>query len=79
MNTTLSESKHKLEVRETGKYGKGVFAGALIKQGETIHVLSGKEIDETLCDQMISEGKLNNDDPLQNYIIKALSCSRITL
>lgn len=54
-----------LEVKETGKYGQGVFAKADFKAGEVIHVFGGvrfsaKEFVERLCS---GNGRL--DDPLQ--------------
>lgn len=55
----------KFEIKETKKYGKGVYAKELIKEGEIIYTLTGERINETDCDKMIEEGKISNDDPLQ--------------
>lgn len=56
---------HKLEVRETGIYGKGVFAGDDIKQGDVIKVLSGEIISFDECIQRIRRGEENQSDSLQ--------------
>lgn len=60
-----------LEVKDTGKYGRGVFAKEAIKKGETIYIFSGREIDGYECDNvLIPSGQLRNDDPLQIGIYK---------
>ncbi len=60
-----SFSDKKLIVKNTDKYGKGVFAGQDIKKGEIIHVLDGKKLTlKNLVDSVIS-GKENIDDPFQ--------------
>ncbi len=55
----------KFEIKNTKKYGVGVFATDLIKNGEIIFTLTGEKINEKDCDDMIAKGILNNDDPLQ--------------
>ncbi len=65
--------QNKFEIRDTKKYGNGVYAKRDIKKGEVIWVLDGKEISEYICDKMIADGLLSNDNPLQigmdNYLI----------
>lgn len=53
------------EIKDTHKYGRGVFAKRNFKKGETIWVLDGEEVSEVDCDQMVADGLVNNDDPLQ--------------
>lgn len=60
-----SKSSPKLEVRDTKKYGKGVFAGEDIKKGRIIHVLSGKKMDILDLVRRVNSDKENIDDPLQ--------------
>jgi len=55
----------KFEIKDTGKYNLGAFAKEFIKKGEIIHVLDGERVSEIVCDKMIEDGLLNNDDPLQ--------------
>jgi uncharacterized protein len=57
--------KNKFEIKDTGSYGRGVYATDFIKEGETIHVLSGERILEKDCDDMVAKGLIHNDDPLQ--------------
>ncbi len=55
----------RLVVKDTKKYGKGVFANAEIQNGEVIHVLSGERMDVgQLVDKVLS-GKENIDDACQ--------------
>jgi uncharacterized protein len=55
----------KLITKDTGKYGKGVFAREDIKKGEILHVLNGKKLDlNDVVDKVLS-GKEAEDDPLQ--------------
>jgi len=55
----------KLIIKDTGKYGKGVFVGEDIKKGEIIHILGGKRLDlNDVVDGVVS-GKEAEDDPLQ--------------
>jgi hypothetical protein len=57
--------RYKLEVKETKKYGKGVFAGEDIKIGDVVYILGGKRMDcKDLVDKVNSK-KENIDDPLQ--------------
>lgn len=55
----------KLTVKDTGKYGKGVFAGEDIKKGTVLHVLDGKRMDVTDVVAQINSKKENIDDPFQ--------------
>lgn len=54
-----------LEVRDTEKYGKGVYALRNIKSGEVIHVLSGEIISFEECIKRIRGGKEAQTDSLQ--------------
>ncbi|MFA5935198.1 MAG: SET domain-containing protein-lysine N-methyltransferase [Candidatus Paceibacterota bacterium] len=73
MIKTESILNPKIEVKDTNKYGLGVFAKEIIKKGEAIHTLKGEEITGAVGDKMVVDGLLNNDDPLQvdddNYFI----------
>lgn len=53
------------EVKETGKYGNGVFALRDIKKGETVWVLSGEVIGFEECIERVRSGKENQADSLQ--------------
>jgi len=59
------KSGKKLIVKDTHKYGKGVFAGKDIKKGEIIHVLDGKKLDLNDVVEIINSGKENLDDIFQ--------------
>jgi SET domain-containing protein len=54
-----------LEIRDTGKYGKGVFTCEDIRKGETIHVLGGEIISFDECIERIKSGVENQADSLQ--------------
>ena len=60
-----SSGVDKFEIRDTLKYGKGVYATNLIHKGEVIREFTGKSLDEKTTDKMIEDGLLNNDNPLQ--------------
>jgi SET domain-containing protein len=62
---TFLQTNPKLEVRDTGKYGLGVFAGEDIKKGKVIRVLSGETISLKKCLERIKDGNEDNNDPLQ--------------
>jgi len=64
-NMKCKKDSIKLEVKESGKYGKGVFAGEDIKMGQVINILEGEIISLEECSRRIFAGKLNPDDPLQ--------------
>ena len=55
----------KLVIKETGKYGKGVFSNDYIKSGETILIFSGEIIDLKECLRRVAEGRMSNDDGFQ--------------
>ena len=61
----------KFEVFDS-KFGKGCFANANIKKGETISFLEGEEISGEEFERRYIEGRVRLDDPLQisqsNYI-----------
>lgn len=61
----LSWHSPKLVVKETGKYGKGVFAGEDIKKGQKIYILSGPTMTTKKFAEMVNSGNENIDDPLQ--------------
>ena len=54
-----------LKIRDTKKYGKGVFAGEDIKKREIIHILSGERMDLMELVEKINSDTENIDDPLQ--------------
>lgn len=55
----------KIITKDTGKYGKGVFAVENIKRGEVIHILNGKKLDLNDIVERVNSGKENIDDPFQ--------------
>lgn len=59
------QSFPKLTIKDTGKYGKGVFAVENIKKGKIIYVLNGKRFDTMDMVKRINSDKENIDDPLQ--------------
>lgn len=65
MKNNNSKLVKKLEIRDTKKYGKGIYAKEEIKKGSVVYVLDGVEVSETECDKMVADGLINNDDPLQ--------------
>jgi len=59
-------ASYKLEIRDTKKYGRGVFARKEIAKGETIHIFTGRVVSEYECDHiLVPSGQIRNDDPLQ--------------
>jgi len=54
-----------IEIRDTKKYGFGVFANRDIKKGETIKILSGEKVSLEECLKRIENGSEDNNDPLQ--------------
>ena len=61
----MIENKIKLEIRETRKYGKGVFASEDIKKGAIVYVLNGPTMSPDDFARMVNSDKENIDDPLQ--------------
>jgi uncharacterized protein len=55
----------KFEIRNTNRYGNGVFALRNFKKGERIWNLNGKVVTLKECLKMIMNGAETNDDPLQ--------------
>jgi len=55
----------KLEVRDTKKYGKGIFAGENIKRSQLIYVLNGEKISLEELVRRVTDGNEKIDDPLQ--------------
>ena len=58
-------SNGKLEIRDTKKYGKGVFAIEKIKKGEVIHIMGGEKILVGEVVKRVNSGKENIDDIFQ--------------
>jgi uncharacterized protein len=54
----------KLAIKNTDKYGKGVFAGEDIKKGRAIRFFDGEIISRKECIERVAKGKLGNDDSL---------------
>ncbi len=65
MGITGSCQSPQLKIRNTKKYGLGVFAGENIKHGQIIHVLNGEIISLEECIRRVKEGGEIADDPLQ--------------
>jgi len=61
----MGKHNGKLTIKDTGKYGKGVFAAKEIKKGEVIHIFDGRKLDVTDVVKRINSGKESIDDPLQ--------------
>lgn len=57
--------RNKFIIRDTRKYGKGVFAARDIKKGETIHVFGGVTVSARELIDRVNAGDENIDDPLQ--------------
>jgi uncharacterized protein len=57
--------EEKYEVRETGKYGRGVFAIVDIARGETVRIFGGEKISLEECLKRVEDGRMNNDDGFQ--------------
>jgi uncharacterized protein len=55
----------KIVIKDTKKYGKGVFADEDIKKGQFIHILSGEKISSNDLIKKVQHGKEKIDDPLQ--------------
>src|SRR5512134_3637488 len=52
-------------IRNTRKYGKGVFATRHILRGEIIHLFGGQTVSARTLIARINSGRENIDDPLQ--------------
>lgn len=57
--------KGKLIIRNTKKYGRGVFASKNIAKGEMIYILSGERMDIKDLVSRVNSDKENIDDPFQ--------------
>lgn len=55
----------KIKIKDTGKYGKGVFAKENIKRGEIVHILKGEIFDIKDFADRVNSGKEYIDDPFQ--------------
>lgn len=62
-NTNIIMEKY--EIKNTEKYGRGVYCTKKIRKGECIRNFHGQRIKEVPCDKMIADGLLNNDDVFQ--------------
>lgn len=61
----MAHKNTKLILKDTLKYGKGVFAGEDIRKGKVIHVLSGEKMSLNIFIKKINAGAERIDDPLQ--------------
>jgi SET domain-containing protein len=55
----------KIIIKDTGRYGRGIFAGEDIKRGQVIYTLSGKNYSGLDLVEKVNSDKENIDDPLQ--------------
>ena len=62
---TCNKKLPKLEIKDTKKYGQGVFAGEDIKEGQKVHVLNGTKFDVMGMVEKINSDKINIDDLFQ--------------
>lgn len=61
----MSSGKNRFIIKNTRKYGKGVFASENIGKGDVIHILSGERLDiKDVVKRVLAGGELI-DDPLQ--------------
>jgi hypothetical protein len=54
-----------LVIRDTSRYGKGVFAISPIEKGRAIHVLAGRKITLNEFIRLVTTDEGPLDDPLQ--------------
>ena len=59
------QTNPKLAIRETGKYGKGVYATKTIEKGEWIHAMKGVRMSLDEFIEKMASGQEREDDPLQ--------------
>ena len=57
--------KPKFIIKDTGKYGRGIFAGRDILKGEVITKFTGERITLEECLKRVEKGLMNNDDGFQ--------------
>ncbi|MCU0782971.1 MAG: SET domain-containing protein-lysine N-methyltransferase [Verrucomicrobia bacterium] len=60
-----NRKRPKLEIRETRKYGKGVFAAEDIEKGRIVWVLDGERMDALDLVERVNGDAENINDPLQ--------------
>lgn len=65
MKIRINKKKLDFEIKNTGRYGNGVFALRDFKKGEKVWNLTGKIVSLSECLKRIKKGIENNDDPLQ--------------
>jgi hypothetical protein len=63
--TKFSWLNPKLKVKDTKKYGKGVFADEDIKRRRKIHILDGERVDCLILVERVNSDEESIDDPLQ--------------
>ncbi len=65
MKNINSKLIKRLEIRDTKKYGRGVYAKENIDKGSVVYVLSGPTMTPTDFAKMVNSDKEDIDDPLQ--------------
>jgi uncharacterized protein len=65
MKNNNPELIKRLEIKDTKKYGKGVYAREDIKKGSVVYVLSGPTMTPDDFAKMVNSDKEDIDDPLQ--------------
>lgn len=61
----MAQNNDKIEIKETGKYGQGVYVKEKINKGEVIWDFEGEEITLAECLKRVAAGTMSNDDGLQ--------------
>jgi len=74
----ISQPNLKLIVKDTGKYGMGVYAGENIKKGETIKTLSGEIISFNESIERIKKGIEEQTDSLQVRLEKDMHLDELS-
>jgi SET domain-containing protein len=67
-----------VEIRDTGQYGRGVFALENIAKGTVIHVLGGETISLNDFVQRVNSGTENPNDPLQVGMRTYIDCDDLS-
>jgi SET domain-containing protein len=65
MKNDNSKLIKRLEIRDTKKYGRGVYAKEDIKKGSVVYLLSGPTMTPADFAKMVNSDKEDIDDPLQ--------------
>lgn len=74
----MQPSATTLVIRDTGRYGQGVFATSPIEKGRAIHVLAGRRITLNEFIRLVNTGKEPLDDPLQVGVRTFLVLDRLS-